>query len=112
SSAPDIADWHVLQSAAAATSARAFRLRRAPPAAFGLRSARNRHAGTRALVVATEVDRGDEQQGEENITKQRVPEEHPPWRSTVLRQPDGERLKQTGQVFGISRIAPPGEQIR
>src|SRR5438067_13505348 len=61
---------------------------------------------------ATPMHAENEKPGEEQIAHDRVKEKHPARRGAVLRQTDGDRLDEAGEIFGITGIAQPGERVR
>src|SRR5439155_19870103 len=58
-----------------------------------------------------ETHAGDKKKREQQVAHERVAEEHPGRRRSVLRQTHSQRLDETGEIFRIPRIGQPRKRV-
>src|SRR5215813_2711643 len=66
----------------------------------------------RSFPASPQVHANHKQKSENQITEDRIAEEHPGWRGAILRQSNCDRLNKSSKSLGVTGIVYPRHEIR
>src|SRR5207237_9678083 len=82
------------------------------PLHAGLRGVRHHGSCTRTFGVTREVHASHKKESEKEIAQERITEKHPGRRCAKLRETNRQRMNQTGEILGVTRIEKPRGRVR